>query len=76
MYLDINTIKEKYDGNWIFLVNCKKSEDGALQGGELICASSHRLDVVNSMKHFKANVNNIALKYIGEMSKGGKSIVW
>ena len=76
MYLDLSTIKEKYDGNWIFLINCKSSTDGTLEGGEIVCASSNRVDVVESIKNFKSQMSSFALKYIGEAPKEGRTIVW
>jgi len=36
MYDSIQNINQKYDGQWLFMVNCKENENGSIIGGDVI----------------------------------------
>lgn len=46
MYMTIQEIEKKYDGYWVFMVNCKKGELHEIIGGEVLAYNKKKSPVI------------------------------
>ena len=69
MYKTMEQVHEEYDGQWVFMINCKKNERGSIIGGEVAIHSASRDNVISNMK--KAN-NKISQTFMGMPAKSRK----
>jgi len=53
MYMSMDEIKEKYVGNWVFLINCVEGEYHSFEGGEVAIVSKSRDDVLEGWSRYK-----------------------
>ncbi|MCL2053964.1 MAG: hypothetical protein FWG90_05935 [Oscillospiraceae bacterium] len=47
MYQTMEEIEKKYDGNFVCMINCKKSQYHSVIGGEVIAASAEKEPVLD-----------------------------
>jgi len=62
MYKIMEQVEKEFDGQWVFMVNCKQNERGTLLGGEVVLNSESRAKVVRNMR---AADNGDSLTFIG-----------
>jgi len=67
MYMSMKEIHEKYDGQWIYMINCEESEYGSIVGGEVVLFDEKRENVINNMKGYDYEKSLTLFRYIGEM---------
>jgi hypothetical protein len=70
MYLPINEIHKKYDGQWIFAINCDESELGETLGGEVVLHSERRDKVIREMAHYMDDTSRSIIFYAGKLPEG------
>ena len=70
MIESINEINQKYDGEWVFLINCKIDEEGNLVEGEVAIHSKSRDEVFRNMIDFKDAPAMTSIRYAGKIPKG------
>jgi len=70
MYLSLDEIIKKYNGQWVFMINCKEGEFGETIGGEVVLHSERRDKVIREMTRFKGEKSIIHLTYVGDIPEG------
>lgn len=70
MYETIECINDKYDGNWVFLINCDKDDNGSVTGGEVVIKSESRDKVIREMKKYVMEKSDTYLRYAGKIPEG------
>jgi len=51
--MDIDDIIEKYEENWVYLINCKKGEYGGTLGGEVALTAKTFKELRDSMTKYE-----------------------
>ena len=75
MILSIQEVNQKYDGEWVFLVNCTTDQDGNLTAGEIAIHSKSRDEVFREMQKYK-NVDTLfSIRYAGKIPEGVEVIL-
>jgi len=70
MYLTIEQVHSKYDGQWIFMINCKEGEYGSIIGGEVALHSANRDVVVREMEQYDYEPSMTYFRYAGRIPEG------
>lgn len=70
MFKTIDIINEEFNGQWVFLINCEKGENGAIIGGEVVISSESRDKVIRGMKEYIMEESDTYLRYAGEIPEG------
>jgi hypothetical protein len=70
MYETVKDVNQKYDGQWIFMINCTENENGSIIGGEVILHSENRDKVIRDMEAFKTEFSLTSFRYAGKIPKG------
>ena len=67
MYKTITQIHSEYDGQWVFLVNCKEDEYGSVASGEVAVHSRDRDAVVREMEKYDHEPSMTYFRYAGKI---------
>ena len=70
MYLTMDEVKEKYDGQWVFMINCKEGEYHETIGGEVVLHSERRDKVIREMAKYKHEKSRTFITYVGGLPEG------
>jgi hypothetical protein len=70
MYLSIDNIHKKYDGQWIFAINCNENEEGETLGGEVVLHSERRDKVIREMAQYMDDRSRSIIFYAGKLPEG------
>ena len=70
MYKTIEQIHKEYDGQWVFLINCKKWEYHSTIGGEVVLSSERRDKVLREMEKYKHEKSRTLIFYAGKIPEG------
>ena len=70
MYESIESINNKYDGNWVFLIKCRKDDHGTVVGGEVVIKSESRDTVIREMKKYILEESDTYFRYAGKIPEG------
>ncbi|HEX9062482.1 MAG TPA: hypothetical protein VF941_20100 [Clostridia bacterium] len=70
MFEELKNINQKYDGQWIFMINCRENDNGSIIGGEVILHSENRDKVIRDMEAFKSEPSLTSFRYAGKIPKG------
>ena len=71
MFMSMNEINERYDGEWIYAIDCEEDDAGAVLGGDVVIHSTDYAYVVSAMCVYDRDVNTLALfRYAGEIPEG------
>lgn len=70
MVESIHEINIKFDGEWVFLINCRVDEDGNLIEGEVVLHSKSRDEVFRNMNKYKDSPSMISIRYAGKIPEG------
>ena len=70
MYKTIEQIREEYDGQWVFMINCKKNERHSIAGGEVVLHSESRANVFRKMDEADNGTSLTYIAYIGRIPEG------
>lgn len=70
MYLLMEEIHEKYDGQWIYLINCKEDEYGETIGGEVVLYSERRDKVIREISKYDGEKSITLIAYAGKIPEG------
>ena len=65
MYMNMEEIREKYNGQWVYLINCEESKRGKIMGGEVVLYSENRDDVFRDMEKYDHEPSLTYLRYVG-----------
>lgn len=70
MYKTINEVNIQYNGEWVFLINCNKNENGSVLGGEVVIHSESRDKVIREMQKYIMEKSDTYFRYAGEIPEG------
>jgi len=70
MILLIQEINQKYDGEWVFLINCTADEKGNINTGEVAIHSKSRDEVFREMQKYRAVDTLSSIRYVGKVPEG------
>lgn len=68
MYLTIPEIEQKYDGNWVFLINCRKGDMNEIIGGEVLAFDKQKQRVAEYWN--KEYDSDTYFRYVGSIPEG------
>lgn len=72
----MSKIKEKYKGEWVFLVECERTENGDIKKGKVILHSPNRDEVYRNLTKLKSQKGMTLLRYLGEIPKDLTVMLW
>ena len=69
MYKTMEQIEREYDGNWVFLINCKEDDYHGVAGGEVYLYNESMNFVLKNMDY---NVSDgpTCVRYVGSIPEG------
>ena len=70
MYKTISIINKEFSGQWVFLISCKKDDDGNVIGGQVVIHSESRDKVIRGMREYMMEESDTYLRYAGEIPEG------
>ena len=74
MYKTMEQINKEYDGQWVFMINCKKNEYHSVIGGEVVLHGADRKTVVSKMPEARTKASNgiglTSIRYAGKIPEG------
>jgi len=68
MYMTMAEIDQKYDGEWVYIINLISDENNIAIGGEVAAHSENREKVIQAM--LNTPDGGIYIKYAGKMPEG------
>jgi galactose mutarotase-like enzyme len=63
-------IHTEYDGQWVFLIECKKGEHGSIVGGVVAIHSENRDVVLRNMEKYDYESSLTLFRYAGKIPEG------
>lgn len=66
----IEIINKKYDGKWVYLVDCETNEHGTIISGCVVLSSENRDNVIRRMNEFEDVVTLTSFRYAGKIPEG------
>ena len=63
-------IEKEYDGQWVFMINCKCNERGTVLGGEVVLHSDKKNNVVGKTKEVYKKTSQTFTGYVGNLPEG------
>ena len=70
MYMPIEQVRNKYDGQWVFMVNCKQDKRGNLLGGDVALHGENRASVFRMIKEVGGKNSLTFFGYVGNVPEG------
>jgi hypothetical protein len=67
MFETIKDINIKYNGEWVFMINCKTDDNANLIGGEVVIHSKSRDEVIRGMLKYKDEPSMTSIRYAGKI---------
>ena len=71
MFMSMNEIHKKFDGEWIYAIDCDENDVGMILGGKVVLHSPNRDNVIREMGKYEKTVNTLTLfQYAGKIPEG------
>ena len=75
MFMSIEEIYEKFDGEWIYAIDCEENDVGTILGGKVVSHSRNHDDVMRVMAKYESKdspIGNVLthFRYVGELPEG------
>lgn len=67
MYMSMEEIMGKYNGQWVYMINLAEDESGQVIGGEVAAYSNSRKEIMHAM--LESENDSIYVMYAGEIPK-------
>lgn len=67
MFKSIEQISNDYNGQWVFMINCKKDKYNSIIGGEVVFHDKSMNAVLREMKSANHKGNSSYVRYVGEI---------
>lgn len=67
MIESIKEINKKYNGQWVFLINCKTNDDDNLIEGEVVLHSKSREEIFLNMNKYSNHPSMTSIRYAGKI---------
>ena len=68
MFMTMEEIDQKFDGEWVYIINLKVGANHAVIGGEVAAHDSNRDKVIHFMLNTKGG--GVYIKYAGKIPEG------
>ncbi|MHB8125284.1 MAG: hypothetical protein ACYDEJ_06495 [Desulfitobacteriaceae bacterium] len=65
--LEVNT---RYDGEWVYLIDCKENKDGTIIGGVVVLHSPNRDYLIRNIGKYEDILTLTSLRYAGKIPEG------
>ncbi|MDR3584525.1 MAG: hypothetical protein P4L59_04290 [Desulfosporosinus sp.] len=65
-----NSSEVKYDGEWVYLIDCKENQDGTITGGEVVLHSPNRDYLIRNIRKYEDILTLTSLRYAGKIPEG------
>jgi hypothetical protein len=75
MYLPIIDVHKKYNGQWVFLINCRLTDRGSIAGGEVALHSENRERVIRDIDKYDHDKSETYFSYAGEAPEGFSMLI-
>jgi hypothetical protein len=77
MFLTIDEIYKKYDGEWIYAIDCEENEVGMILGGKVILHSPVWNDIFGDICEYEKTVHDTLalIQYVGQPPEGTSFLV-
>ncbi|MDR0853713.1 MAG: hypothetical protein LBN34_05035 [Clostridiales Family XIII bacterium] len=69
MFQDMETVNQKYSGQWVFLINCVEETNGSVVGGEVVLHNENREAVLQKMPKYEHEKSLTLFRYAGDIPK-------
>ena len=66
----IEIINQKYDGNWIYMIDCEKDDAGTIIRGKVVLSNESRDNVLRRIGEFEDNTSLSSFRYAGKIPEG------
>ena len=70
MYEEMEQIEKKYDGKWVFMVNCAQKKSGAILGGEVVLSGKTQAEIYRMLMDTKKGDGLTFVGYVGKAPEG------
>jgi hypothetical protein len=68
VFMTIDEIHEKYDGEWIYAIDCLEDDTGTILGGKVVLHSQNRDNVVRAMNDYEKMIDTLTyFRYAGRI---------
>ena len=66
----LETINEKYNGQWVYLIDCEQDEYGTVISGQVVLNNENRDNVIRRMSEFDNVVTLTSFRFAGKIPEG------
>ena len=70
MYTAIEQVHIDYNGQWVFMIECKKGQHGIILGGKVVLHSENRDVVIRGMEKYDYEPSLTYFRYAGKIPEG------
>ena len=70
MYKTMEQIQKDYDGQWVYMINCKHNDRGSVIGGIVALHSDSMNKVLRGMAAYDKDADSVYVRYIGDLPEG------
>ena len=70
MFENMELINDKYDGQWIYLIDCEQDEFGSVVSGRVVLNNENRDNVIRRINEFKDVTSLTSFRYAGKIPDG------
>ena len=70
MYKTMEQIEKEYDGQWVYLINCKTDELHSVVGGVVALHGKSMNEVLQGMAAYGEKGDSVYVRYIGSLPEG------
>jgi len=71
MFMSMEEIHKRFDGEWIYAIDCEENDKGSFLGGKVVLHSRNRDDVIRAMGDYEKKVDTLTLfRYAGNAPEG------
>jgi len=67
MYKTMEEIREEYDGQWVYMINCQENERGSVVGGVVLIHSGNRQDFFSALHDADTGETFTFFGYLGNV---------
>jgi len=69
VYKSIDVIHQEYDGQWVYMINCKEGQYGSIDGGDVVLHNENRDVVIRGMEKYVKEPSMTYFRYAGKIPK-------
>ncbi len=71
MFEKLEDINIKYNGKWVYLIDCEEDTNGNILGGIVVLHSENRDNVIREMAKYESTIDTLTyFRYAGKIPEG------